>query len=163
MKALRLRGFRFDGDVAFIPLSRGLEAVIDAEDAHLVANRNWCALKSKRTFYAVNSMGGKMIYLHRMIMPGYPEIDHRDGDGLNCRKHNLRPAEHAQNSKNKRISTRNTSGFKGVFRHKQGRWQASIQVDYRTIYLGLHDTPEAAHAAYAEASARLHGEFGRPQ
>lgn len=31
----------------------------------------------------------------------------------------------------------------------------------RTKYLGVYDCPAAAHLAYALASEKIHGEFGR--
>ena len=43
----------------------------------------------------------------------------------------------------------NSSGYPGVYYHKGGKkWAASITVDRKAIYLGLHNTPEEAHAAY---------------
>lgn len=37
-----------------------------------------------------------------------------------------------------------------------GRWIAQIQTNGARKYLGLHDTPELAHAAYLEAKRELH-------
>jgi hypothetical protein len=46
----------------------------------------------------------------------------------------------------------NTSGFTGVYFHKQtGKWQATLNRDSHQVSLGLHDTPEAAAAARREA------------
>jgi hypothetical protein len=60
-----------------------------------------------------------------------------------------------------KIRRHNSSGIKGAHRHQSGRWMAQIRVDNKRIYLGLFATPEAAGAAYAEASKLYHGEFGR--
>lgn len=89
-------------------------------------------------------------------------IDHRDGNKANNRWLNLRAAEHWQNMHNKGLTKSNTSGFKGVSRHAQsGKWRAHITVRGQRIDLGLHERAEDAAAAYAEACARLVGEFAR--
>lgn len=86
-------------------------------------------------------------------------VDHANGDRADNRWSNLRAATPAQNNANMRGQGRYP---KGVSFHKQvGRYQASIKVDGKCHYLGLHDTVEQAHAAYIEA-AKLHfGEFAR--
>lgn len=90
------------------------------------------------------------------------EVDHRNCDRADNRWANLREATHAQNCRNTGPRATNTSGFMGVRWHARGRrWQARIHVDGREIYLGLFDTPEAAHAAYCAAAHQLHGQFAR--
>jgi hypothetical protein len=75
---------------------------------------------------------------------------------------NLRPATKSQNAANRGKTCNNTSGFKGVWwRRRYRKWQATIGVNGKRFYLGMFDTPEAAHAAYAAAAQRLHGEFAR--
>jgi hypothetical protein len=164
----KIRPIRVCGDVAYITLTRGYETVIDAADVPLVDDRNWCAINSGNTVYAYRMDYSKAkpraVYLHREIM-GQPdgfEVDHKNGDGLaNCRK-NLRVATKSQNSCNSRISSANTSGFKGVSFYKRNRsWVARIKVNQISKYLGMFDSPEEAHKAYCRASEELHGEFGR--
>ena len=163
------RQLRIEGEVAFIPLTQGYEAVIDAADAPLVSGSNWRALVRPRTIYAqrhslVIDGVRPATFLHRAIMraPTGMEVDHIDGNGLNNRRSNLRLATHAENGRNARIRSDNTSGFKGVFQHKRdGSWRAQIHVDGRNKYLGVFRTPEDAHAAYVQAAANLHGPFAR--
>ena len=146
-----------------------MEAIVDAADAPLVSGRNWYALAAGRTFYAVAKTSSKagprrLVSLHRTIMEGVetPTIDHRDGDGLNCRRSNLRAATVAENTRNRRRPIAASDEPKGVSFHRKARaWQAQIKHDGICTYLGLFATPTAAHAAYCEASSRLHGEFGR--
>jgi len=89
-------------------------------------------------------------------------IDHRDGDGLNNRWRNLRPATPSQNAANAGVCSTNTSGFKGVtWNKKSQRWQAGIKKDGRSIHLGLFDAPETAHSAYTAKARELFGEFTR--
>jgi hypothetical protein len=160
-----IRPIRTEGNTAYISLTRGYEAVIDAADVHLVHDYNWCAVIDGNNVYAVRTDSkGRTVRLHRTIM-GYPvgfNVDHEDGDGLNNRRANLRKATHGQNMHNQRIARDNTSGFKGVSYHKaRGKFQALIGIDGKRKYLGIFDTPEEAYAAYCHASAKYHGEFGR--
>jgi len=95
-------------------------------------------------------------------MPEVPYIDHRNGNGLDCRRSNMRPATHAQNMKNRKRHSNNTSGFKGVSLDKEtGRWMARIYCDGRPIRLGGYATPDEAGMAYDEAALIHHGEFAR--
>lgn len=115
--------------------------------------------------YAVTWIDGKLVYMHRLIL-GLTDRkvvgDHRDGNGLNNRRSNLRSCTQAENMRNTRKRSDNTSGFKGVSSHHSGRWAARLHVNGKKHWLGLHDTPELAHAAYKSAAAKLHGEFARP-
>jgi hypothetical protein len=168
MAKFELRPIRIEGNVAYIPLTRGYEAVIDAADVPLVEKFSWRSAPMWRTVYALRSrrQGAKVITsnLHRDLLNASVgmEVDHIDGDGLNNRRSNLRLATSSENKWNRgRLST-NTSGYKGVSWHNGAkRWQASIRVAYRLIYLGAFQTPEDAHAAYCEAAARLHGDFAK--
>jgi len=97
-----------------------------------------------------------------MDAPSNLEVDHRDCDGLNNRRSNLRLATMVQNMLNQGCRRDNASGFKGVTWDKgRSKWRAQIALNKKRHYLGLFDEPEAAHAAYAEASVKFHGEFGR--
>ena len=104
---------------------------------------------------------------HRIIFlmhHGYlPEqIDHIDGNGINNDIENLRAATRSQNLQNTGKKKNNKSGFKGVSWHKKSnKWRAQITSDRKDHYLGLFDTPEAAHEAYKAAATKLHKEFAR--
>lgn len=164
---VEIRAPRIVGDLAYIPLTQGREAVIDVADLALVAGRNWYAARHCNTFYATSHQNRPAGYsaalkMHRLILQAQTGdiIDHRDGDGLNNRRENLRLATSAQNSRNRSRFPNNTSGFKGVsWDDDLGMWRARITFDHRVIHLGRFNTREAAHAAYAKAAQRLHGEF----
>mgnify|MGYP003653768617 CR=1 FL=1 len=166
----QIRIIRICGDVAYVPLTQGCTAIIDAADVPLVNGRNWHARKVRNVIYASHkeSIGGnwRNANLHRVIM-GEPhgwQVDHIDGDGLNNRRNNLRLATFGQNSQNRRINSNNKSGFKGVCFHKHsGKWRGQIRSNYKTISLGYFASPEEAHAAYCLASEKYHGEFGRTE
>lgn len=165
---MKKREIRVVGDLAYVPLTKGYEAVIDAADVLLVEGRNWCAAEIGRTVYAQTTVkrGGRYspLYLHRCIageMDGY-EVDHVSGDGLDNRRANLRKATHGQNMMNLKLSIANRSGIKGVCWHKgKGKWRAEIRVNGKKRFLGYHENKEAAGASYAAASRELHREFGR--
>lgn len=169
MAARKLRPIRIEGNLAYVPLTRGYEAIIDAADVELVKGFLWCATTSKRhTVYAARAdrEGGRngRILLHRVIAgsPVGMDVDHIDSNGLNNSRSNLRVATRSQNSYNQRVSKRNKSGVKGVHQHTQtGKWCAQIRAQGYREHLGSFDTVEEAHAAYKQAAARLHGQFAR--
>lgn len=111
---------------------------------------------------------GKQIYTHQIIWimhygalpPG--EIDHIDGDPCNNRLENLRACDHASNTRNSAPRSHSRNPYKGVRRDpRTQKWTARIVHDKQAYYLGAYEAPEAAHAAYASAASRLHGEFAR--
>jgi hypothetical protein len=85
--------------------------------------------------------------------------DHENRNGLDCRRENLRAATYSQNNANRRFSIKNTSGYRGVRKTKEGKWRAEIKVDGKKISLGCYwDIIEAAKA-YDTASSKYFGEF----
>lgn len=117
--------------------------------------------------YLQNRFQGKLYCTHTLIfliLHGYrPEqVDHINGDCLDNRACNLRPATHAENQRNKGLSATNKSGYKGVwFNVRKQRWIAEIWVNKQKHYLGSSANIEEAAALYRAAVFRLHGDFGR--
>jgi hypothetical protein len=90
------------------------------------------------------------------------DVDHENLCRSDNRWNNLRRATRSQNCANSRRPRNNTSGFKGVSWHGAGKaWVARVMVKGESRYLGLFDTPEAAHAAYSAAAMEAHGSFSR--
>lgn len=88
-------------------------------------------------------------------------IDHKNGNPSDNRWDNLRAATHAQNQQNKGL-VKSSSGVKGVcWNPRRNKWLAQIQANNRSIFLGHFDTKDDAAKAYAQASSKFHGEFGR--
>lgn len=152
--------------------TNGVEFFVDDEDAFLL-KINWVAgfcrngkLMSIQTRLKGSDGKYRTYRLHRTILK-QPRgnclvVDHIDGDPANNCRSNLRVCTHGENARNQSRSMDNTSGFKGVSWHKQSKkWRAYITVNYKRIHLGLFDTPEAAHEAYARAAEQYHGEFAR--
>lgn len=162
------RSIRVEGDSAFIPLTKGYEAAIEVADLSLVEGHNWTAdvkLRSDgsvRTVYAYRKVAGVTVRLHCVLLPGSSGVDHKDGDGLNCRRKNLRHATTSQNGFNQKKRVTNRSGVKGVhWCRRERRWLAKIIAGGRPRFLGQFRCKTAAALAYAKASRELHGEFGR--
>lgn len=88
------------------------------------------------------------------------QVDHINHDIHDNRRINLRIATPSQNGQNRRKRSDNTSGYKGVSWKKANKaWQAYIKYKQKTIYLGLHNTPELAALAYNKKARELFGEF----
>lgn len=164
------REIRIEGDIAYVPLTKGFEAVIDVDDVPLVSMFNWHArvkpgASSYAAFRIVRPDGVRAdILMHRLIAqtPDHLDTDHRDGNGLNNRRSNLRNATKSQNMHNARQRVDNSSGYKGVCWHKKkSKWVARIRLNGRQHHLGYFSTPQDAHEAYRQASDRMHGEFSR--
>ncbi len=123
--------------------------------------------KTKKGYIHI-TVDGHRAYAHRLawlyVHGEWPaqHIDHINGDVSDNRISNLRPATPQENQWNSKKPRTNTTGFKGVTRVKSsGRYIAQIHYANGSKYLGSFLTAEEAHQAYAEASARLHGHYGR--
>jgi hypothetical protein len=114
--------------------------------------------------YAVIKINGMPFKAHRLawlhfhgVWPEH-QIDHIDENKSNNRISNLRDVPQSMNQHNA-IKPRKdgTSGYRGVSWDKgKTRWRAQIEVNGQKQYIGLFDTPKAAHAAYLAAKLRLH-------
>lgn len=152
-----------DGDVAYVPLTKGLQAIIDSDDVGLVSGIIWHALVGKHGHtYAIGYRSKKGVMMHRILLdaPPHLKVDHEDGNGLNNRRKNIRLATHSQNLTNTKANSRNKLGVKGVQREK-GKYLAYITIDKKKIRLGRHVTIEAASAAYLAAARAAWGEFAK--
>ncbi len=143
-----------------IALSGGFFALVDDQDAW-VSSHKWSVARCGDKIYARRSKAGRHVYLHREVLgfsPKDPEVDHKDGDGLNCTRDNLRPVSHAINARNSKVRSDNKSGFRGVsFSKKTGKWAAHITIAGQQTWLGYHLTIEAARTARASAEIQLFG------
>jgi len=142
-----------------IPLTGEFVALVDDEDYERLMRWQWHALERRGIVYAVRS--NRRIMMHRLIMgdgPAGAQVDHRDRNGLNNTRGNLRWATAADNMRNRRRQKNNTTGYIGV-RRSDDRFQARIKVNGKFISLGGYGTAIEAAIARDAAAVVYHGEF----
>ena len=154
-----------------IQLTQGQVALVDDEDFEELNKYNWSADKGKYTFYAVRATfkaGKYKRYRMQNVISGVLRTDHKDGNGLNNQRYNLRPASRAQNNMNTaKAKTSNgkptSSPYKGVCFHKATQLcTAQIMVNGKRIHLGTFGSDHIAAAkAYDVAAVHYFGEFAR--
>lgn len=148
-----------------IALTKGLFALVDPADYEWLSRFRWHATCSRGRYYAATVVNGKSISMHRMIMNPPPgmQVDHKNRNGLDNHRINLRlatPEENRFNSRPRRkTGSRPTSSqYLGVSRHRD-KWKAKIKHRGKEHLIGLFtDEIEAALARDAKA-LELHGEF----
>lgn len=156
-----------------ISLTRGLFTQVDDEDFDYLSEWKWYAVPNHgKSFYAVRKsrlnerpVGAPRngIFMHHVIC-GIPtngmKIDHRDRDGLNNQRLNLRVCTDSQNDMNKALIKSSSSGFKGASFHKRiGRWKSQIGINGTLLHLGYFESLEEAAKAYDAAASKHFGEF----
>lgn len=151
--------------MAEIPLTQGFVALLDDADLERVlAAGKWCVSVKKNTQYAVRAAlkpDGRRttIRMHNYIT-GWDFVDHINGNGLDNRRVNLRPATYLSNAHNVGRRAHNTSGYKGVTWHARARkWRAQLVCDGEHIHLGFYADPLDAARAYDLAALHYFGEF----
>lgn len=154
-----------------IALSNGGYALVSDKDHPYLRHSKWSRRRKRSTsdvWYAMrwNPETRINIPMQRDILgsrEGYL-IDHRDGNGLNNMRSNLRFSTPLQNNRNRKIPSHNTTGYKGLRYYpfgKGGCWMARIKIFGRYIQLGYYKTKEEAAIAYNIAAKKHFGAFAR--
>jgi HNH endonuclease/AP2 domain len=83
-----------------------------------------------------------------MTGESHTQVDHINGDRLDNRFSNLRPATNKQNSENIKLYSNNKSLFRGVhFCNRDQKWVARVVHHQKTHYVGSFTTAEEAAIA----------------
>lgn len=145
--------------VRYISLTRGLYAIVDAEDYGWLSRYKWHA-SSRDAPYAYCTVNGKNIAMHRMIMrpPKGMVVDHINGNGLDNRRCNLRVCRQDQNMRNSRRHVGGKSRFRGVF-PRGHQWEAKVTYKGKEYYLGRFNSELEAAEARDRLASKLFGKY----
>ena len=149
-----------------IKLTQGKHAIVDDCNYDWLSQWKWYALRHRNTYYAVRHSSvnhDETIWMHRailgLIINDGKKSDHKNGNGLDNRRHNLRVCTNAQNRYNTH-AVRGISKHKGVYWHKQcEKWCARTRFMGQNVYIGLYKDEDDAGKAYNAKAIELFGEF----
>lgn len=157
------------GEIATVVLTQGKVAMVDAADLPIIEPYSWCAAQVRPDhWYPVGSRQGSSIRMHRLLLGVVDNrwVDHRDGDGLNNRRSNLRISDRTGNNRNRRAMG-TTSQYIGVTR-KKGRtptenpkWEVHIYLNGVGTYVGSYVEELDAARAYDAVAFTRDPEFAR--
>jgi hypothetical protein len=145
-----------NGKIAYIPLTRNLQAIVDAEDYEWLNQYKWHArVSADGMIYAKRQVRGHGVYMHRLIMqpPQGMVVDHINGNSLDNRRCNLRIVPPEVNSQNRRKRAGARSRFVGVY-PRGDKWEAYV----RHKYVGRFDDEVTAAKARDRAALKIYGE-----
>lgn len=142
-----------------IQLTQNQVALVDDDMYEELNQFKWFANKMGNTFYAKRmspTINGKrhVIHMHHEILGKPPKglmTDHRDGEGLNNQRKNLRHVTRRQNGQNRKHQ-KTSSQYPGVnWIKRDKKWMAKIIIDGKTKYLAQLTDERKAFEAYRQA------------
>ena len=149
-----------------IKLTQNKVVMVDDEDFEWLNQWKWHVQKDKNRWYAVRNDKMANVRMHRLILDlksfKYDKriIDHKDNNGLNNQRHNLRICNNSQNQMNRNLTS--SSGYKGVSWHKlNNKWTAQVRFNKKNYHLGYFNDKREAALAYDKKATELFGEFAK--
>ena len=150
-----------------IKLSQNKVALVDDEDFEYLNQFKWYALKKSNTYYAVRNIrlaNGKQtsIRMHRVILnvPKGMETDHKNQNGLDNQRENLRICTRQENAMNGSSHKDSSSKFKGVSWYDR-KWHSQIEYKGVSKHLGGFLLENEAALSYNKKAIELFGEFAK--
>lgn len=159
--------YDFVMNIGYLKLTQEKFAIVDFEDYEIVNQYNWHAVKCNTKWYAVAWINKMNMKLHRFILK-LPKaknnleliVDHKNGNGLDNRKCNLRICNHQQNIMHMEKQKNKSSQFKGVSWHKiRKKFVARIRINGKLKYLGQFENENQAAFVYNNMAEKYFGEF----
>jgi hypothetical protein len=147
--------------VFYIVLTQNMYAKVDADDYAWLNQWKWFY---HRGYACRNDLATqRQVYMHNAIaerhnLRFYPELDHKDRNGINNQKENFRSATRSEQNINQGKRT-NVTSFKGVTAISKYKWRARIRHRNKLIHLGYYSTDLEAALAYDVEARQLFGEF----
>ncbi len=148
-----------------INLTQGFKTQIDDSDFIWLNQWKWRVEITKWGIYAVRTdyrNGKKNIRMSRVILGlTDPKIqsEHKDRNGLNNQRSNLRLATNQQNSINQ-VGCNKSSKYKGVYYNKEKRmFSAQIKINYKSTHIGYFKNEIEAAKAYDKRAKEIFGEY----
>ena len=151
----------------YLHLRAGKRAMVDDEDYLRLAPFTWYLSPNGviiRADYNPPLGKDKSITIAREVL-GITDarmVTYRNGNNLDNRRSNLLLGTCSQVRAHKRLSARNTSGYRGVTWDKVHKtWQGQITVNGRTHALGRSSDPRKLALKYNQAALSAFGEFAQ--
>ncbi|MCP4612863.1 MAG: hypothetical protein GY845_29570 [Planctomycetes bacterium] len=152
-----------------IALGWNIYAIIDKQDAEEVCLYKWRCMTNRCrgrvvSRYAITTIRNKTVLLHRFINKTQEGLhtDHINGNGLDCRRSNLRAVSCAENSQNRvSVFRKNKMKYQGISEKNINgtkRYDVRIHVDGRQIYLGRFAKRRRAAEQYDYYAIKYYGE-----
>ena len=132
------------------------ETIVDDD---IYYNLMFYSLHKNNKYIQIDKLG----LLHRYIMNynGDNYVDHINNNTLDNRKKNLRIVTAKQNNMNSSSRSNSSSKYIGVSYHNRNKkWQASIKIDNKSLYLGNFKNEEGAAKARDKTTKKYFGEYG---